>query len=93
MRLWGGSLLLAHQGKAATLFGEIGFAATRGRDPLFLFGERRRDRRWDLSAGAIFTKAKLGASCRRARDSHRQPRRHRAVDIAGPASTSASRTF
>ena len=60
VRLWGGSVLLAHQGKSATIFGEIGFAATRGREPLFLFGERRRDRRWDLTGGAIFTKAKLG---------------------------------
>ena len=60
VRLWGGSALIAHQGSAATLFGEVGFARTRGREPLFLFGERRRDRRWDLTGGAIFTKARLG---------------------------------
>jgi thioredoxin-like negative regulator of GroEL len=60
LRLWGVSTLIAYQGKAATLFSEFAFAGARGREPLFLFGERRRDRRWDLNAGAIFTQAKLG---------------------------------
>lgn len=60
LRLWGGSLLLAFQGEAVTLFGEAGASRTRGRAPIFLFGERRRNSRIDLSGGAIFTKAKLG---------------------------------
>jgi hypothetical protein len=42
------------------VFGEISFASTRGLEPLFLFGEERRDKRWDFTAGAIFTRAKLG---------------------------------
>ena len=60
VRLWGGSLLLAYQGDAVTLFGDAGVARARGEAPLFLFGERRRDTRFDVSGGAIFTKAKLG---------------------------------
>lgn len=60
LRLWGGGLLLAFQGEAVTLFGEAGISRTRGRAPIFLFGERRRDTRIDLSGGAIFTRAKLG---------------------------------
>lgn len=60
VRLWGGSLLLAHQAETVTLFGEAGVARSRGEAPLFLFGERRRDTRWDISGGAVFTKAKLG---------------------------------
>jgi hypothetical protein len=60
VRLWGASLLLAHQGESVTLFGEAGIAQARGREPLFLFGERRRDTRVDANAGAIFTKARLG---------------------------------
>lgn len=60
LRLWGVSLLLAYQADWVTLFGEAGFAAARGRAPLFLFGERRHDQRWDLNAGVIFIKAKLG---------------------------------
>jgi hypothetical protein len=60
VRLWGGSFLLAYQGQAVTLFGEAAIAKSRGKAPLFLFGERRRDTRVDLSGGAIFTKAKLG---------------------------------
>jgi hypothetical protein len=74
VRLWGGNVLLAHQGETATLFGEVGFAATRGREPLFLFGERRRDRRWDFSAGAIFTKAKLGGFLPVVRVTHTESR-------------------
>ena len=70
VRLWGASALLAHQGKAVTLFGEAGVSRTRGREPLFLFGERRRDTRLDLSAGAIFTKANLGGFRPVARLSH-----------------------
>ena len=60
VRLWGGSLLVAHEARAVTMFGEIAFASTRGIEPMFLFGEERRDQRWDLTAGAVFTKAKLG---------------------------------
>ncbi|MEO7654538.1 MAG: surface lipoprotein assembly modifier [Sphingomicrobium sp.] len=59
VRLWGGSALIAYEARAATLFGEIAFSATHGIEPLFLFGEERRDRRVDLTAGAIFTKARL----------------------------------
>jgi hypothetical protein len=60
VRLWGGSLLLAYQGKSVTLFGEAAIAKSRGEAPLFLFGERRRDTRVDLSGGAILTQARLG---------------------------------
>ncbi len=60
VRLWGGSVLLAHEARAATLFGEIAFASAKGVEPLFLFGERRRDQRWDITAGAIFTRALPG---------------------------------
>jgi tetratricopeptide (TPR) repeat protein len=60
VRQWSASLALAHQANAVTLFGEAGIARTRGKATLFLFGERRRDTRIDLSGGAIFTKAKLG---------------------------------
>ena len=70
VRLWGGSLLLAYQGKSMTLFGEVAIAKSRGEAPLFLFGERRRDTRIDLSGGAIFTKAKLGGFLPVVRMSH-----------------------
>lgn len=59
VRSWGGSALLAHEGKKVTLFGEAGITFTHGLQPLFLFGDKRRDTRWDVSAGAIF-KTKLG---------------------------------
>ncbi len=74
VRLWGASLLLAHQGDSMTLFGEAGIARTRGREPLFLFGERRRDTRIDLAAGVIFTKAKLGGFLPIVRLSHTDSR-------------------
>ena len=70
LRTWGGSALLAYEGKAITLYGEAGLAFTRGVQPLFLFGEKRRDTRIDLSAGAIFTKARLGGFMPVARLSH-----------------------
>ena len=54
VRLWGASVLVAHEGRHATLFGEVAFASTNGIEPLFLFDDERRDRRWDLTAGAIF---------------------------------------
>ena len=57
VRLWGASALVAHEGRLATLFGEVAFASTKGIEPLFLFGEERRDTRWDLTAGAIFRQA------------------------------------
>ncbi|MEO7602911.1 MAG: surface lipoprotein assembly modifier [Sphingomicrobium sp.] len=60
VRLWGGSALIAHEARAATLFGEIAFASAKGVEPLFLFGEERRDRRWDLTVGAIFAKVLPG---------------------------------
>ena len=70
VRLWGGSLLLAYQGASVTLFGETAIAKSRGEAPIFLFGERRRDTRVDLSGGAIFTKAKLGGFLPVVRVSH-----------------------
>ena len=60
LRTWGGGAVLAFSGKAVTVYGEASYSATHGLRPLFLFGEKRRDRRWDLTAGAIMTKAGLG---------------------------------
>ena len=57
VRLWGASALVAHEARAATLFGELAFTSSKGVEPLFLFGEERRDRRWDLTAGVIFNQA------------------------------------
>ena len=57
VRLWGAGALVAHEGRLATLFGEVAFASTKGIEPLFLFGEERRDRRWDVTAGAIFNQS------------------------------------
>ena len=74
VRLWAASLVLAHQAEAVTVFGEAGIARTRGREPMFLFGERRRDTRIDLSGGAIFTKAKLGGFLPLVRLSHTDSR-------------------
>ena len=60
VRMWGGSALVAYQGKVATLFGEVAYSDTRGIEEQFLFGEKRHDKRWDATGGAIFTKTKLG---------------------------------
>jgi thioredoxin-like negative regulator of GroEL len=55
VRTWAGGALLAYEGKTATWFGEVDLTSSRGRAPLFLFGERRRDTRWDITAGVIVT--------------------------------------
>jgi hypothetical protein len=57
VRSWSGAVVLAYQGKAATLFGEADYTATHGLAPLFLFGDERRDKRWDLTGGAVLTKS------------------------------------
>jgi hypothetical protein len=57
LRQIGGGLLLAHQSRPLTLFGEIDYTRTHGIEPLFLFGKTRRDNRWDFVGGAIFNRA------------------------------------
>ena len=59
LRQFGGGLLLAHQSQPLTLFGEVDYTRTHGIEPQFLFGKTRRDNRWDLIAGAIFTRASI----------------------------------
>lgn len=59
LRQLGGGLLLAHQSRPLTLFGEVDYTRTHGIEPQFLFGKTRRDRRWDLIAGAIFNRASV----------------------------------
>lgn len=60
VRSFGGGVVMAYQGKTATLFGEVDYTATHGIAPIFLFGDKRRDKRWDLTAGAILNKAIVG---------------------------------
>lgn len=60
LRQWGGGLLVAHRFAAVTAFAEAGYARTRGLEALFLFGEKRRDRRIDLAAGAVLNRVQLG---------------------------------
>ena len=57
LRQAGAGLLLAHQSRSLTLFGEADYTRTHGIEPQFLFGKTRRDHRWDLTAGAIFNRA------------------------------------
>jgi hypothetical protein len=52
-------LLVARQARSLTLFGEIEYTRTNGIAPIFLFGETRRDQRWDLTGGVILNRAKL----------------------------------
>src|SRR4029079_12686765 len=59
LRQVGGGLLLAHQSRPLTLFGEVDYTRTHGIEPVFLFGKTRRDHRWDLIGGAIFTRASI----------------------------------
>jgi len=59
LRQFGGGLLLAHQSRPLTLFGEIDYTRTHGIEPQFLFGKTRRDKRWDLIGGAIFNRASI----------------------------------
>lgn len=60
LRQYGGGLLLAHQSRPLTLFGELDYTRTHGIEPMFLFGKTRRDRRWDVVGGAIFNHASIG---------------------------------
>jgi tetratricopeptide (TPR) repeat protein len=57
---WGADVLVTRRFGGFSLFGQAGYSSTRGRGIIFLFGERRRDRRIDLSAGVIFNRVKLG---------------------------------
>lgn len=57
---FGADALVASRLGAVTLFGEAGYTLTRGRAPIFLFGRRREDRRFDLSAGALFPRWAVG---------------------------------
>jgi hypothetical protein len=59
LRQIGGGLLLAHQSRPLTLFGEVDYTRTHGIEPVFLFGKTRRDHRWDLIGGAIFNRASV----------------------------------
>jgi hypothetical protein len=59
LRQAGAGLLLVRERRVTTLFGELDYTRTRGIEPLFLFGETRRDDRWDLVAGAIFNHASI----------------------------------
>jgi thioredoxin-like negative regulator of GroEL len=59
LRQRGAGLLVARQARSLTLFGEIEYTRTNGIAPTFLFGETRRDQRWDLTGGVILNRAKL----------------------------------
>jgi hypothetical protein len=59
LRQVGGGLLLAHQSRPLTVFGELDYTRTHGIEPQFLFGKTRRDRRWDIVGGAIFNSARI----------------------------------
>jgi outer membrane protein len=60
LRQIGGGLLLAHEAKPVTMFGEVDYTHTRGLAPIFLFGKERRDWRMDFIAGAIFNRVSFG---------------------------------
>jgi hypothetical protein len=60
LRQFGGGLLLAHESRPVTFFGEVDYTRTRGLAPIFLFGKARRDWRVDLIAGAIFNRVSFG---------------------------------
>jgi tetratricopeptide (TPR) repeat protein len=59
LRQLGGGLLIAHQWRPITLFGEVDYSRTHGIAPQFLFGKTRRDHRWDVIAGALFNRANV----------------------------------
>jgi len=59
LRQAGAGLLLAHQSRPLTLFGEVDYTRTHGIEPQFLFGKTRRDHRYDLTVGAIFNRARV----------------------------------
>ena len=42
------------------MFAEADYTHTHGIEPLFLFGKTRRESRWDLTVGAILTRARFG---------------------------------
>lgn len=60
LRQLGGGVLLARTARPLTLFVELDYTNTHGVAPIFLFGKTRRDSRWDVTAGAILSGAKLG---------------------------------
>lgn len=60
LRQWGMDLLVARRWAGFSLFAQAGYTRTRGRAPLFLFGEKRRDRRVDLTGGIVLNRLKLG---------------------------------
>jgi tetratricopeptide (TPR) repeat protein len=59
LRQVGGGILLARETRPVTAFAELDYTRTRGIDPIFLFGETRRDRRWDLIGGVILKGARI----------------------------------
>jgi tetratricopeptide (TPR) repeat protein len=59
LRQTGAGLLLVRERRSVTVFGELDYTRTRGIEPLFLFGKRRSDDRWDVVAGAIFNRANI----------------------------------
>jgi hypothetical protein len=60
LRQFGGGLLLAHESRPVTFFGEVDYTHTRGLAPIFLFGKARRDWRLDFIGGAIFNRVSFG---------------------------------
>lgn len=60
LRQLGTGLLVAHEWRPVTLFGEVDYTRTHGIEPLFLFGKTRHDARLDFTGGAIFSRANLG---------------------------------
>lgn len=67
---YGADVLVAGRLGAITLFAEAGLTESRGGAVLFLFGERRRERRVDLGAGAVFNRVSLGGFAPLVRVSH-----------------------
>jgi hypothetical protein len=60
LRQFGGGLLVAHESRPVTFFGEVDYTHTRGLAPIFLFGKARRDWRLDFIGGAIFNRVSFG---------------------------------
>ena len=59
LRELGGGVLLAHESKSVTVFGELDYSWIHGIEPQFLFGKTRRDHQWDLIGGIILNEAKI----------------------------------
>ena len=76
LRQWGAGLLVAKQMPKLTLFGEVDYTRTHGIEPLFLFGETRRDHRWDITAGAIFKGVTVAGFAPVVRLTHSDSRAH-----------------